>query len=105
MRRGVLPHRVRLLADGHSCYRPRRTDERKSVRGCIVGPDISVLSLGLVVKQGKAEIPGITDMVLPTRATKIGSFNLGKEDDFRKYVVCREVKSAKKEDMKPYTQA
>ena len=104
MRRGVLPHRVRLLADGHSCYRPRRTDERKSVRGCIVGPDISVLSLGVVVKQGKAEIPGITDTLLPRHATKIRSFNIGKEDDLRKYVVCREVKSAK-EDTKPYTQA
>ncbi|KAG8695722.1 40S ribosomal protein S6, partial [Ceratobasidium sp. 395] len=49
MKQGVLlPYRVRLLlSDGHSCYRPRRTGERKrkSVRGCIVGPDIAVLSL------------------------------------------------------------
>ncbi|KAJ2369439.1 40S ribosomal protein S6, partial [Coemansia sp. RSA 2611] len=49
MKQGVLvPHRVRLLLSaGHSCYRPRRTGERrrKSVRGCIVGPDLSVLSL------------------------------------------------------------
>jgi small subunit ribosomal protein S6e len=40
MKQGVLlPHRVRLLlSKGHSCYRPRRTGERKrkSVRGCIV---------------------------------------------------------------------
>ena len=42
-----------LLSKGHSCYRPRRTGERKrkSVRGCIVGPDLSVLSV-VIVKQG-----------------------------------------------------
>lgn len=49
MKQGVLiKGRVRLLlTKGHSCYRPRRTGERKkkSVRGCIVGPDIRVLSL------------------------------------------------------------
>src|SRR6201996_1012771 len=100
MKQGVLlPYRVRLLlSDGHSCYRPRRTGERKrkSVRGCIVGPDISVLSL-VIVKQGEGEIPGLTDTVLPKRlgpkrATKIRRFfNLTKEDDVRKYVVRREV--------------
>jgi len=114
MKQGVLlPHRVKLLlADGHSCYRPRRKGERKrkSVRGCIVGPDIAVLSL-VIVKQGEGEIAGLTDNVLPKRlgpkrATKIRKFfNLGKEDDVRKYVVRREVKSAKKEDAKPYTKA
>jgi len=114
MKQGVLlPYRVRLLlADGHSCYRPRRTGERKrkSVRGCIVGPDIAVLSV-IIVKQGENDIPGLTDTVLPKRlgpkrATKIRKFfNLTKEDDVRKYVVRREVKSAKKEDAKPYTKA
>ena len=114
MKQGVLlPHRVRLLlADGHSCYRTRRNGERKrkSVRGCIVGPDIAVLSL-VIVKQGESEIPGLTDNVLPKRlgpkrATKIRKFfNLSKEDDVRKYVVRREVKSSKKEDAKPYTKA
>jgi len=114
MKQGVLvPYRVRLLlSDGHSCYRPRRTGERKrkSVRGCIVGPDIAVLSL-VIVKQGENEIPGLTDTVLPKRlgpkrATKIRKFfNLSKEDDVRKYVVRREVKSAKKENAKPYTKA
>ncbi|KAH6918218.1 40s ribosomal protein s6-b [Coprinopsis sp. MPI-PUGE-AT-0042] len=114
MKQGVLvPYRVRLLlADGHSCFRPRRTGERKrkSVRGCIVGPDIAVLSL-VIVKQGEQEIPGLTDVVLPKRlgpkrATKIRKFfNLSKEDDVRKYVVRREVKSSKKEDAKPYTKA
>ncbi|KAF8348469.1 40s ribosomal protein s6-b [Amanita rubescens] len=114
MKQGVLlPYRVRLLlADGHSCYRIRRTGERKrkSVRGCIVGPDIAVLSL-VIVKQGENEIPGLTDTVIPKRlgpkrATKIRKFfNLSKEDDVRKYVIRREVKSQKKPDAKPYTKA
>ncbi|TFK66373.1 ribosomal protein S6e [Pluteus cervinus] len=114
MKQGILlPHRVRLLlADGHSCYRIRRTGERKrkSVRGCIVASDIAVLSL-VIVKQGEQEIPGLTDTVLPKRlgpkrATKIRKFfNLSKEDDVRKYVIRREVKSKKKEDAKPYTKA
>jgi small subunit ribosomal protein S6e len=114
MKQGVLlPYRVKLLlSDGHSCYRPRRTGERKrkSVRGCIVGSDIAVLSV-VIVKQGESEIPGLTDNVLPKRlgpkrASKIRRFfNLGKEDDVRKYVVRREVKSSKKENAKPYTKA
>ena len=90
MKQGVMhPTRVRLLlADGHSCYRPRRTGERKrkSVRGCIVGMDLSVLALS-IVKQGDAELPGLTDTVHPKRlgpkrATKIRRFfGLSKEDD------------------------
>jgi len=114
MKQGVLvPHRVRLLlSDGHSCYRERRKGERrrKSVRGCIVGPDISVLSL-VIVKKGDDELPGLTDNILdkrlgPKRATKIRKFfNLSKEDDVRKYVVRREVKSQKKETAKPYYKA
>ena len=114
MKQGVLvPHRVRLLlADGHSCYRIRRKGERrrKSVRGCIVGPDIAVLSL-VIVKKGEQEITGLTDNVIPKRlgpkrATKIRRFfNLSKEDDVRKYVVRREVKSKKKENAKPYFKA
>lgn len=114
MKQGVmLPHRVRLLlSDGHSCYRTRRDGERrrKSVRGCIVASDIAVLAV-VIVKQGEKDIPGLTDNVLPKRlgpkrATKIRKFfNLNKEDDVRKYVVRREVKSSKKEDPKPYTKA
>jgi small subunit ribosomal protein S6e len=90
MKQGVIaPNRVRLLlADGHSCYRPRRTGERKrkSVRGCIVGADLSVLALA-IVKQGEQDIPGLTDTVHPKRlgpkrATKIRRFfGLSKDDD------------------------
>ncbi|KAG6042224.1 hypothetical protein E4U41_002567 [Claviceps citrina] len=113
MKQGVLsPGRVRLLlADGHSCYRPRRTGERKrkSVRGCIVGMDLSVLALS-IVKQGEADIPGLTDVVHPKRlgpkrATKIRKFfGLTKDDDVRKYVIRREVQP-KGEGKKPYTKA
>lgn len=55
MKQGVLTNgRVRLLlSKGHSCYRPRRTGERKrkSVRGCIVDANLSVLNL-VIVKKG-----------------------------------------------------
>ncbi|OJD31887.1 40s ribosomal protein s6 [Diplodia corticola] len=113
MKQGVMhPTRVRLLlADGHSCYRPRRTGERKrkSVRGCIVAMDLSVLALS-IVKQGEADIPGLTDTVHPKRlgpkrATKIRRmFGLSKEDDVRKFVIRREVQP-KGEGKKPYTKA
>lgn len=115
MKQGVLvPHRVRLLlSDGHSCYRARRTGERrrKSVRGCIVAADIAALHL-IVVKQGEQEIPGLTDEASivpkrlgPKRANHIRKFfNLTKEDDVRQYVVRREI-VPKKEGKKPYTKA
>ncbi|EHY57703.1 40S ribosomal protein S6 [Exophiala dermatitidis] len=113
MKQGVmLPTRVKLLlSEGHSCYRPRRDGERKrkSVRGCIVGQDLSVLALS-IVKQGEGEIPGLTDVVNPKRlgpkrATKIRRFfGLSKQDDVRKFVIRREV-VPKKEGAKPYTKA
>ena len=113
LKQGVLvPHRVKLLlAKGHSCYRPRKTGERKrkSVRGCIVGSDVRALSV-VVTKQGEADIPGLTDTVLPKRlgpkrATKIRRFfNLEKGDDVRKFVIRREVQS-KTEGKKAYTKA
>jgi len=113
MKQGVLlPTRVKLLlAKGHSCYRPRRTGERKrkSVRGCIVGNDLAVLSL-VVVKQGENDIAGLTDVTHPKRlgpkrATKIRKFfSLSKKDDVRKFVVRREIQP-KGEGKKPYTKA
>jgi small subunit ribosomal protein S6e len=100
MKQGVLTsQRVRLLmAEGHSCYRPRKRGERKrkSVRGCIVSGDLSVLNL-VVVKKGEQEVPGLTDTIKPRRlgpkrASKIRKlFNLTKEDDVRKFVVRRQV--------------
>ncbi|EDW82663.1 uncharacterized protein Dwil_GK25015 [Drosophila willistoni] len=98
MKQGVLTHgRVRLLLKkGHSCYRPRRTGERKrkSVRGCIVDANMSVLAL-VVIKKGEQEIGGLTDTTIPRRlgpkrASKIRKlYNLGKEDDVRRFVVRR----------------
>jgi len=98
MKQGVLTNgRVRLLlSKGHSCYRPRRTGERKrkSVRGCIVDGNLAVLSMA-IVKKGDAEIPGLTDNTIPRRlgpkrASKIRKlFNLTKEDDVRQYVIKR----------------
>merc|ERR1712072_1632352 len=61
MMQGVLtPERVRLLLrKGSKCYRQRRTGEmkRKSVRGCIVSQELSVLNF-VIVKKGEAPIPG-----------------------------------------------
>lgn len=100
MKQGVLhPTRIRLLlSKGHSCYRPRKTGERKrkSVRGCIAGSDLAVISL-VVVKQGDSEIEGLTDTQTPKRlgpkrASNIRKFfNLTPEDDVRKYVIRREI--------------
>lgn len=86
MKQGVLLQgRTRLLlSKGHTGYRERRTGERKrkvrielpytflqtkiaqSVRGCIVGPDIGVLS-AIIVKQGENDIAPLTTEVLPKR--------------------------------------
>jgi len=100
MKQGILlNHRVRLLLrEGTTCYRARKDGERKrkSVRGCIVGPDLSVLDL-IIVKKGPEELPGLTDKVIPRRlgpkrASKIRKlFNLSKKDDVRKFVIRREL--------------
>ncbi|KAM3965631.1 ribosomal protein S6 [Aphomia sociella] len=111
MKQGVLTNsRVRLLmSKGHSCYRPRRDGERKrkSVRGCIVDANLSVLAL-VIVRKGAQEIPGLTDgnvprRLGPKRASKIRKlFNLTKEDDVRRYVVKRLLPAKEgKENAKP----
>uniref|UniRef100_A0A1B0GPS5 40S ribosomal protein S6 n=1 Tax=Phlebotomus papatasi TaxID=29031 RepID=A0A1B0GPS5_PHLPP len=117
MKQGVLTNgeywavRVRLLLKkGHSCYRPRRTGERKrkSVRGCIVDANMSVLAL-VVVRKGEKDIAGLTDNQVPRRlgpkrASKIRKlYNLSKEDDVRQYVVRRPLPV--KEGKKPRTKA
>jgi len=111
MKQGILTNnRVRLLMSrGMSCYRERRSGERrrKSVKGCIVDGNLSVLSL-VIVKKGEKEIEGLTDRIVPRvrgpkRANKIRKlFNLSKEDDVRKYVVRKplKVKEGKKEKFK-----
>merc|ERR1712050_649368 len=92
MKQGILSNqRVRLLfKKGMSCFRERRSGcrKRKSVRGCIVGPDLSVLQL-VISKKGAEEIEGLTDdpkprRLGPKRASNIRKlFNLEKKDDVR----------------------
>lgn len=98
MKQGVLSAgRVRLLMkEGTKCYRALRKGERKrkSVRGCIVDQNLSVLNL-IVSRKGEHEIPGLTDTSVPRRlgpkrASRIRKlFNLSKADDVRAYVVRR----------------
>merc|ERR1712054_719543 len=100
MLQGILTdERVRLLlSKGSKCYRQRRTGERKrkSVRGCIVNQDLSVLNL-VVVKRGAADVPGLTDAnkdlrLGPKRANKIRKlWGMDKDDDVRKGVVRRKI--------------
>merc|ERR1712032_515416 len=105
MKQGVLcNNRVRLLfKKGMSCFRERRKGcrKRKSVRGCIVGPDLAIMNL-VVVKKGAEDIPGLTDdskpkRLGPKRASNIRKlFNLEKKDDVRKFVIRREFEGKKK---------
>ena len=81
---------------GVTTYRPRRSGERKrkSVRGCICGPDLAVIALKIIQK-GEKEIAGITDSEQPRRLgpkranTIRQAFALRKQDDVTKYVVRR----------------
>lgn len=98
MRQGVLTsNRVRLLLNGKTGhYVNRRVGDRrrKSVRGCIVSSEMSVINC-VIVKKGEAELEGLTDVSLPhrlgpKRANHIRKFfNLSKEDDVRRYVIQR----------------
>merc|ERR1711937_62018 len=112
MMQGVLTNtRVRLLfKDGMPNYKERRNGvrKRKSVRGCIVDSQLSVLDL-VVMRKGDAEIPGLTDTTQPRRLgpKRVGKirklFNLSKEDDVRQYVVHRPL--PEKEGKKPRSKA
>jgi len=109
MKQGILTAaRVRLLvSEGHTCYRTRRTGERKrkSVRGCVVSADLSVLNL-VVVKKGDKEIAGLTDAVKPRRHAPKRASNIrklfaltDKKDDVRQYNIKRRIA---KEGQKAY---
>merc|ERR1712125_230087 len=104
--------RVRLLLNEKSgCYNMKKKGDRKrrSVRGCIVSREISVVNL-IIAKRGKEPIPDLTNQGLPRRlgpkrANNIRKlFNLDKSDDVRMYVVRREIPS-KKEGGKPKSKA
>lgn len=101
MKQGIFVNgRSRILFKKNgTLFRQRRSGERKrkSVRGCIVGPDMSVISLS-IVKRGEQDIAGVTDIDRPNRLAKkrrnriIAYFNLDKKkDDVRKYVNHRTV--------------
>lgn len=115
MKQGVLTNRrVKLLmhpgTQGCRGYGMRPGErKRKSVRGCIVSPAISVLHL-MIVSDGGNTYEGLTDNPLPRRlgpkrASKLRKlFMLSKEDDVRKYVIRREIVS-KKDGVKPKSKA
>lgn len=77
------------MKKGHSCFTERRTGlrKRKTVRGCIVGPDIRILSV-IIVKKGDGDIPGLTEAAKPRRLgpkranklKKLFGINLEKKD-------------------------
>jgi len=100
MKQGILVNgRVKILMKGRvSLYRPRCSGERKrkSARGCICGPDLSVIALRVLVK-GDKDVAGLTDAERPRRLgpKKVGAirqaFVLRKKDDVTKYVVRRAI--------------
>lgn len=96
MKQGVnTKNKVRLLlAEGSVGYFCKRDGVRKrrSVRGCIVGPDIAAVNC-VVFRKGEGEIAGLTDKTVPRRlgpkrANKIRklfnlprhALNIGKKD-------------------------
>jgi small subunit ribosomal protein S6e len=115
MKQGVLLNtRTRLLLDGrtgnYEGYRRRHgCRKRKSIRGCIVGSDLSCLNL-IVVKRGPTDLPKLTDKESdrpstrgPKRANHIRKvWGLKKTDDVRQYVVRRKIegKNGKKHRFK-----
>jgi len=100
MMQGVmLNHRTRLLLDGRTGqYTPKRDGcrKRKSVRGCIIGTDMSSINV-IIVKRGPTDLPKLTDKASdrpsvrgPKRAANIRkAWGLTKKDDVRQYVVKR----------------
>jgi len=107
MKQGVLlNHRTRLLLDGsttgfHPWKRPGHR-KRKSVRGCIIGPDIAVIN-AIIIKKGEQDLPGLTnpDSVRPSlrgpkRASNIRKlWGLTKADDVRQFVSRKRIKDGK----------
>jgi len=115
MKQGVLTSdRVRLMMakgdQGCRGFGMRKGERyRKSVRGCIVSHQTSVLHLA-IIKKGPEELPGLTDTLIPRRlgpkrASKLRKlFALTKDDDVRKYVIRRDI-PAKSDDKKPSSKA
>jgi len=100
----ALNHRTSLLLDGRTGqYSPKRHGcrKRKSVRGCIVGSDMSCINV-TITKRGDTDLPKLTDKASdrpsvrgPKRAGNIRkACGLTKKDDVRQYVV-KKVKPGK----------
>jgi small subunit ribosomal protein S6e len=96
-------NRLSLLTEG-SLFNPRRTGyrRRRSVRGCITGPDLCVISLK-IMKKGDKEIAGCTDKDIGSRLFKKRKNNIAavfgldkKKDDVTRYVARREIKRGDK---------
>ena len=101
MKPGILTNRrVKLLLNkgdvgckGHSMKKGER--KRKSVRGCIIAPEIGVLNAS-IVKEGQV-ISGLTNLfekkiIGPKRANKIRKFfSLTKGDDLKKYIIKKQL--------------
>ncbi len=70
MKQGVATrNKLKLLLDKESVgyFQTRSgTRKRKSIRGCIVGPEITSLNL-ILQKKGETELEGITDSSIPLR--------------------------------------
>lgn len=107
MKQGIMKNkRVAVLfkKKGSCYYTLKRTGlrKRKSVRGCITGPDLNVIALK-IVKKGAKEIEGCTDKTVPSRLFKkrknkiAAVFGLdAKKDNVCKYVARREIKRGDK---------
>jgi len=108
----MLNHRVGILLDGRTGqYTPKRHGcrKRKSVRGCILGIDMSCINVA-IIKRGPVDLPKLTEESAkrpntrgPKRANKIRkAWGLGKKDDVRQYVVKRTIpgKNGKKDRVK-----
>merc|ERR1719469_1341538 len=122
MKQGILVQgRSRILFKKRgTTFRPRRTGERKrkSVCGCITGPDLAVIALRVVVK-GENEIEGkkkdqpviITGKDHANRLRKkrrnniLKFYALDKKDDVRKYVVRRSFEKKTKNGDKTFYKA
>lgn len=101
MKQGVMTaSRVRLLlkpgTTGFQMWRARTGErKRRSVRGCILGMDLSAIDL-VVAKKGDKEIEGLTDVshplrLGPKRANKIRKLFGLTTQQVTKYVVRRKV--------------
>jgi len=115
MKQGIMKQgRIRVLLDGTTgfLHRPKRVGSRKkkSVRGCIVGPDMSCINV-VITKKGDNPIEGLTDRksykpsrLGPKRANNIRkAFRLKDTDDVREFVVRRPL--AKKEGRNQFSKA